>query len=283
MAAAIDAALFGKDVTDKYVYHYTKREAAIEKILTAGKIRMNLLENTNDPREYKDWGITVTGGSEDDSPFWQARDLVNHKRKNQTKVFCLTLDDPRRLGMMRRGFARSRMWAQYGEKHTGMCLVFDKNGLESAIRKIVASADDCYFGPVVYSDQDTSIDFDFNTMGETDDNIQNGVEQYIRSNIQSLFFTKLKDWRDEIEYRAMVYDDRKEAVFVPVVDCLKGIILGADFPQVYVSLVQQMGSEVGAEIAQIGWREGIPYIRHMENWQAILHELEEGEYGGSSD
>ena len=34
-------ALFGKDVSESFVYHYTKRETALEKILPTGKIMLN--------------------------------------------------------------------------------------------------------------------------------------------------------------------------------------------------------------------------------------------------
>ena len=253
--------MFSKNVTEEYVYHFTTREAALEKILYSGKIKLNLLENTNDPREYKDWGITVTGGSDNNLPVWKALHLVNHKRKTQTKVLCLTMDDlkQQRCGLMRRGFASARMWAQYGGQHTGVCLIFDKKGLEEEIRKTVSSTEDCYCGPVKYSDQNFGVEFNFNTMGETEEEVQSGVELYIRSNIPQLFFTKLLDWRDEIEYRTMVYDDGTKPIFVPIANCLKGIMLGSDFPSVYVPLVQQMGKDLGVKIGQISWHEGIPY------------------------
>ena len=115
--------LFGKDVSESFVYHYTKRETALEKILPTGKIMLNVLEKTNDPREYLDWGITGVNGSEDMKPFWQALALVNENRKRKTKVLCMTRDDYQkhtRFRLMRRGFARSRMWAQYGEGHKGL-------------------------------------------------------------------------------------------------------------------------------------------------------------------
>ena len=260
MVDAIEAAIFGKNVTDNLVYHYTTRETALEKILPSGKIMLNVLEKTNDPREYIDRGVTVTGGSDDTKPFWKAVALVKENRKDKTKVLCLTMDDTKhqRFGLMRRGFARSRMWAQYGENHAGMCLVFDKKALEAEIEKIAISTEDCYFGPVVYTDQDFGIELNFNTMGETEANIQSGVDLYIRKNIQSLFFTKLLDWRDEMEYRAMVYDDRKEAVFSSITNCLKGIVLGHKFPVADIPLVQEYGRKYGSKVGQLQWPDGIP-------------------------
>ena len=266
MVDPIEAALFGKNETDNLVCHYTTRETALEKILPTGKIMLNMLGKTNDPREYIDWGVTVTGGSDKMEPFWQAVALVKENRKGKTKVLCLTMDDSKhqRFGLMRRGFARSRMWAQYGGNHAGMCLVFDKKVLEAEIGKTVISTEDCYFGPVVYTDQDFGIELNFDPTRETEADIQRVVDLYIRKNIRSLFFTKHLDWRDEMEYRAMVYDDKKEAVFSSITNCLKGIVLGHKFPAADIPLVQEYGRKYGSKVGQLQWPDGIPsYVNSL--------------------
>ena len=253
-------ALFGKDVSENLVYHYTKRETALEKILPTGKIMLNVLEKTNDPREYLDWSITGIGGSDDMKPFWHALALVNENRKQRTKVLCMTLDDMqhRRFGLMRRGFARSRMWAQYGEAHKGMCLIFDKSALEAEMQRVTAVPENCYFGPVQYTDRDFGIEIDFNSMGETEAAVQFGVDSYIRGHIDRLFFTKLLDWRDEMEYRAMIYDDRTSPVFADIKTFLKGIVVGPEFPTVYFPIVQQFGIQYNCQVGQLKWRDGEP-------------------------
>ena len=260
MAAAIDAALFGKTVTDNLVYHYTTRATALEKILTSGKIMLNVLKATNDPREYLDRSVTVIGGSEDTKPVWQALALVNENRKQKTKVLCLTVDDMahRRFGLMRRGFARSRMWAQYGEDHRGMCLVFDKSALEEEIQKVAAVPENCSFKSVEYTDQDFAIEFDFNAMGESESAIQCGVDSFIRENVDRLFFTKLLDWRDEKEYRAMIYDERTSPVFAAIGSCLKGIVLGPEFPPVYYPIAKEFGRRYAVDIGVLNWMAGSP-------------------------
>ena len=253
-------ALFGKDVSESFVYHYTKRETALEKILPTGKIMLNVLEKTNDPREYLDWGITGIGGSEDMKPFWQALALVNENRKQKTKVLCMTLDDMqhRRFGLMRRGFARSRMWAQYGEAHTGVCLIFDKSALEAEVKRDTAVPENCYCRPVQYTDQDFGIELDFNLMGETEAAVQCGVDSYIRGHIDLLFFTKLLDWRDEMEYRAMIYDERISPVFADISTFLKGIVVGPEFPDADQAKVREFGRQYHCKVGKLHWRDGEP-------------------------
>lgn len=260
MVDVIEGALFGNDVTDNLVYHYTTRETALEKILPSGEIMLNVLEKTNDPREYLNWSVTVVGGSDDMKPFWQTCALVNKNRKHKTKVFCLTLDDlePKRFGLLRRGFARSRMWAQYGEKHKGMCLVFDKSALEAEIIKTAVSSDNCFCRPVQYTDQDFGIELNFNSMGESESEILHGVDLYIRENVDRLFFTKLHDWRDEMEYRAMIYDERTSPVFAAIGSCLKGIVLGPEFSPVYYPIAKAFGRRYAVDIGVLNWLAGPP-------------------------
>lgn len=37
------------------------------------------------------------------------------------------------LGLHERGFARARMWAQYADNHTGVCMVLRRNAFEDAV------------------------------------------------------------------------------------------------------------------------------------------------------
>lgn len=258
-----DIELMGKGVTDKFVYHYTKRETALERILFSGKIMLNQLKNTNDPREYKNWGVTATGGSDDMNPLWQALEFVNSNRQTKTKVLCLTMDElvnNHRVGLFRRGFARSRMWAQYGGENTGVCLIFDKSGLEAAVEKAAAKKDECYFESVAYSDQQGEITLGFDAIGESQEEINRGIDQYIQANYKAQFFTKSLDWRDEVEYRMMVYNNVAEPIFASITDNLECVVLGSDFPTVYVPLVRKLCEKFGAGVAQLHWNAGLPAI-----------------------
>lgn len=263
-------ALFGKGVSENLVYHYTSRETALEKILPTGQIKLNVLEKTNDPREYLNWGITGIGGSDDMEPFFQSWVLVNGRRKKNTKVLCMTVDDlkPQRVGLMRRGFARSRMWAQYGEGHRGLCLIFDKSSLEAELRKMAIDEDSCYFGLVQYSDQDFRIQLDFNSMGETDAAVKRGVDSFIRGNVARLFFTKLTDWRDEMEYRAMIYDERNSPVFADIRTCLKGIVVGPEFPEADQAKVWEFGRQYQCKVGKLQWRDGQPGYVYEWGWES---------------
>ena len=46
---------------DRYVYHYTSRDTALQHILATGKIRLGSLSKTNDPHETKSWRFGIEG------------------------------------------------------------------------------------------------------------------------------------------------------------------------------------------------------------------------------
>jgi hypothetical protein len=120
--------LFG-DVGDPdcYPYHYTTLEASLGSILPTASLRLGLFLDTNDPRESKDWRFKhVLDGREDAEPLdlKTLNDEVARLAQRTCKVLCLTRDDPEGCSTppetFGRGFAHSRMWAQYAGSHSGV-------------------------------------------------------------------------------------------------------------------------------------------------------------------
>ena len=48
--------------------------------------------------------------------------------------------------------------------------------------------------------------------------------------LKFLFFRKSIDWRDESEYRWLLFDPTEEPIFVPVENSIKAVVLGSKFP-----------------------------------------------------
>src|SRR6266516_5387666 len=46
---------FDLEDPNRYLYHYTTRQAALGSILPTGELRVGLFRYMNDPRESKDW------------------------------------------------------------------------------------------------------------------------------------------------------------------------------------------------------------------------------------
>lgn len=263
--------MFSKEVTNQYLYHYTTLEVAIEKILYTGEIRLGPFEKTNDPRESQDWWIRSTGGLENSRPLLQLLDLVNEDRLKRCKVLCLTKDDieHNRLGYGRRGFARARMWAQYAKKHRGICLIFDMDKLETAIDRILGSKGKIYKGMVKYTDsmdavKEASI---VDLHGCSQEEIRNIVRQHLDKYANTIFFSKNRDWKDETEYRYVLYSEDSQYQFIPIDAILKGLVLGVDFPQAYYPVIAYFRQKYCLEVRHMRWDNGIPQLQAFEFFQ----------------
>ena len=103
-----------------------------------------------------------------------------------------------------RGWARSRMWAQYADNHRGVCLVFDR---DETIRDIVAQLDaegDAANGSVTYEDSAAPDAFvvDANRVDPTYP--LTAVINQMWAYRDQLFFRKARDWETEYEYRFLL-------------------------------------------------------------------------------
>ena len=126
--------IIGFKESGKFLYHYTKLETAKEKILAEGKLRFSRLWETNDPKEKRDWEFGMGSNENADLGKYNLSSLsgqLSEGIKKNTHILCFCQDADGLTGdhlkdIFLRGFARPRMWAQYGGNHQGVCLVFEK-------------------------------------------------------------------------------------------------------------------------------------------------------------
>src|SRR4051794_29020534 len=118
------------------LFHYTKRETALEHILPTGRLRFGTLPRTNDPREAVPTLFTVAGfvGDDDELTKRDPFDLIAEAGallRDSVHLLCLTEDKPSDVTYSRYGNGprRARMWAQYADNHKGVCLCFDGDRL----------------------------------------------------------------------------------------------------------------------------------------------------------
>ena len=134
-AAGPDGSTFTKP--EGLLAHYTDASAAFEHILPTGKLRMSPYRLMRDPVENKDilpsiaWrGDPPDAGRAIDEVYAQLK-----AARDRMRVLSFTHDADRRAEYA--GFdccwSRPRMWEQYGDKHRGVCLLFDAPPLKRAI------------------------------------------------------------------------------------------------------------------------------------------------------
>lgn len=263
--------IYGHREVDQFVYHYTRAETARDFILKSWTLRLNTLSETNDPRESKAWQFNLwTGGKHDLARYdmqevsaWFSKEL-----KSRTRLACFARDQGPLTGdhtqdILRRGLARSRMWAQYADSHRGVCLVFDKARLIKAVAEHL-SPRICFVGDVAYKDHyvvRAAAPHEF--MINIDELETLGPERYALLHLQryhdQLFFEKLLDWRDEVEWRVVVLGEDEGPLLLPIDGLLVGVIHGASTDIDVSDRLIVMTEAHSVEHMGLVWKNSVPW------------------------
>jgi len=249
---------------DQFVYHYTTRDTALEFILPERRLKLGLFGKMNDPRDAK---ALLLGLSNAVSDGFECRRIITYagqKLKNVCKVLCVTRDDPQFCqggNVLCRGFAHSRMWAQYANNHDGVCLVFDKQKLNEAVTQGLGYKGRVFHDLVKYKnnyfDGPAPPPLDYQEI--TSKGLESYLDEYVDQHHQALFFHKNTDWEAEWEHRWVLRGNDEQEEYVYIENALIGIFLGVDFPRVYMPLVKRHG----IPFLRIYWNNfGIPAFEH---------------------
>ncbi|MFJ2320017.1 DUF2971 domain-containing protein [Pseudomonas sp. NPDC087817] len=264
------------NVTDhnKYLYHYTSAATAINSILKYRTLRLGEYRNTNDPKESKNWLFDFVS-------FEQKSDRISYDRnamsawlsdelKRNTRLTCFSLDTGPLTGnhlqdIFNRGFCKPRMWAQYAEKHTGVCLVFNRESLEKEITTQLAMHTPLLGGAVQYKDRGIARDifeeilFSINT----DDLEKYGRDRYpaihLRKHYRELFFEKMSDWKAENEFRWVAFAKTTEPLDVKFGSALVGMMFGEDTAEEDKKEMSHLTSGMGVEMRGLKWKNHSPW------------------------
>jgi len=130
------------------IFHYTKRSTALEIVLSQNSFKLFRLLNTNDPREYRDRLLSVSGWEW--TPETQTSIKIVHKyldgllrKHSYFSSFSRNKYNDNKL--CSHGYIKPRMWAQYGEDHYGVCLVVSKQNFIDAINDYIDKDNFCVF------------------------------------------------------------------------------------------------------------------------------------------
>jgi hypothetical protein len=254
------------------LYHYTPLDTALQHIIPAQKIRLGPFSSMRDPRESADWSIGVGSFASDVDPrddirdFWQFNRRIN-ELKSYVKVLSLTQDAAREGDASAlafgRGFAHPRLWEQYADNHRGVCLCFDHDLIHHRLSESLEPyGSRLHHGPVIYENRqiapealNTIVD-KLRTEGPLD-----AASAHLRDHIGELFFTKLRDWETESEYRFVIQTDEREAIDASVTSSLRAVILGADEgSRFYEPSFARFCDPAGVEIFHMRWIHGLPHL-----------------------
>ena len=255
----------------EFVYKYCNWDTAKNYILSGKKtIQLNNIFTMNDPLEFSTLSINLYGVPKDDDPlrYWNA---INKVTKEGVKLFCCTEDVSTNFNESTRfmsqpairGFAHPPMWNHYANKHEGVCLIFKKEELDTAISAALSSQGHLFSSPVQYWPNNWSQGFSndplpMNRGIETWDELKL-VSYFTKKAIENrkqLFFSKISDWQYEHEFRWVYLGEGEGPIDVPYQNALAGIVLGCDFDNSFHDEAKNLAKENSVPIRRVWWRNG---------------------------
>lgn len=246
------------DDEGKLLYHYTSMSIAFDHILKDGKLRISPMRLLDDPKESKDWFWKIyNSGIGQESLIDDANNYLN----NNYYVLCFSQDSKGadcsdlinlKKNIYKKGFAKSRMWSQYADKHKGICLAFSRKQVLSDIKTSFGS-NPIYRGAVKYSNPSIK------SLASQGLDVPD-IEGCIKKHKNEIFFNKNIDYRDESEYRFVFNSDKNDYEFVDINNSLRGIILGVDVKEHYRSVAKNFALKYKVKQRTINWNNGRPHL-----------------------
>jgi hypothetical protein len=253
------------------LYHYTSMRVAREHIIPSRTLRMGNFRRTNDPKESKNWEFNLGTNQQGDMLKYNQAQLsrqLSNAFKDHAQVLCLSRDTGPLTGdhlreIAQRGFAKPRMWAQYAERHTGVCLAFDRKQLDRAVAKASEKAFAVYCGNITYRDHLVVPGWEGDYVINVDELERRGFDRYWRDHIETfknrLLFEKMQDWKDEREFRYVAFLDDPGDVFVDITEALVGVFFadGADDREVDALIELLLPTKV--QMMGLKWKNCSPW------------------------
>jgi Protein of unknown function (DUF2971) len=256
---------------NRYVYHYTDADKALNYILKNKTLLLNNFAATNDPKESKEWKMipfTMEQHSTDDFVNSKLHMHVATKLKSSAYLSCfcsdtLNLTGDHTVDILKRGLARPRMWAQYADRHRGFCLVFDREILLKKIKEQFP-ARTVLHGHVNYIDRSWANRLDPHAFRvEYDLLLKVGLDEYCRLHInhysKELYFDKLRDWRDEHEWRIVLLEPNGPPSLLNFEDALVGVVHGDCTPTADSERAISLVPESCVEHTGLKWQNHCPW------------------------
>jgi hypothetical protein len=222
---------------------------------------MSPISKTNDPKERDPWSLNIHPNGEltpDEQN--QLAELMPKLLQDTCRILCLSMDYETKRREVIKGFAHDRMWAQYADNHTGVCIALDhaalKDRIGAAFREHIGrheSIDDV----VTYT-----LDESLYASVPLSDLRRLGVAEFLQVYrvhfFKELYLVRNPDWETEAEYRFVwVYEDHPGvAIDVPIEGCIKALYLGSSFPEVYKQNIQYLQEQIGFDVFQIKYVQG---------------------------
>ena len=197
--------------TKKILFHYTSYNSAFWYIFRNKKLLINRFKNSSDPLEKKGRFKKSEGFDAKCSDFY--------------RFCCFCKDDS-----LAQGHHKARMWAQYANNHTGVCLGFNEDILVSTLENTFHLK--YKIKPINYKlleEQTTKLHTTEGVIYSLSESEPLHLYHLLyghESLPELLFFSKLKDYEHENEKRIVMYIEDNQKILIDIQDSLKYVVFG---------------------------------------------------------
>jgi hypothetical protein len=298
---------FFKTIYDEdIIYHYTKASTAIDYIFNNNELLFRQARKSNDPIESRkaDRRISYFGAEvnkvttqqqvQDENElhnfaenmeerFHQICFCQNRMREDfASENFTSTFAGKEELF----GFTKLRMWDQYADKFSGVCIAFSKKKILSQnIKKF-----DIIESNVEYL---TFQDLLLKKPGDIQGNhlVKVGKEKYkeqLEKSVKESFFYKHIDYENETEYRIGTLYDKEKCSFeiirgeyffdksmkLDITGCVKAIFISSFANDRQKNDLLEFARKYDVEIVEMDWQYNSFIPVDFRNWQEFLKDLQ---------
>lgn len=264
------------------IYHYTTSEKALSYILMRMKLRLSPRSQSSDPIENTEHFFSYSISNQELGLPDDAVRLTNEAKKmlRNTKQLCFcknnSLENEHGVTyppFEKYGFAKPRMWDQYGDKYKGVCLAFSLTKLlENARTSDIKEGDLNY---ITYHESE---------VGHHSINMyrlkQDGYEEYKRVYSDYLIkrlFNKHRDYIHENEYRLCSFGEGNYD-YMEIKDALIGVIISAQSinPFLYKGFEDLLIGYPNIDIQILSFNNQTLKIESYESHKKLLTIIENG-------
>ncbi|HBL74153.1 MAG TPA: hypothetical protein DD458_02890, partial [Prolixibacteraceae bacterium] len=246
--------------------HYTKMETAIEHILPLKKLLINKLCLSNDPVESKK---SVSEFIKTNSSKWEEFIENNHEENSLYKFYQNSvryISFTKNKGT-RKVYEAPAMWAHYGQKHKGVCLVFDKKLLKKLIKR--------QFPPSNLKGLSVSYNLHCSELKQIEKNEHERHAEFFLRNAKDVLFKKNRDWREESEYRYVVISNDSSnngnglCFLENINQALIAVVLGIEFNENYKCAIINLLKGSHIRVYQLYFKNG-KFVLSLVNTDELI-------------
>jgi len=245
------------------------------------KLRLSPRSLSLDPIENTEHFFSYSGCRNGEGIPADARRLTNEAkeklRKTKQVCFCKNNSIEYENGMTfppfeKYGFAKPRMWDQYGDKYKGVCLAFSLKKLLENAAKVNIEGDNINY--ITYRQSEVnhlSIDTDKLTRDGYDK-----YEQVYSDYLIKRLFNKHNDYVHENEYRLCSFADGNYA-YIDIKDALRGVVISnlSINPFLYKGFKDTLTNYQNIDIQILSFSNQTLNIQSYESREKLYKRIEE--------